>query len=44
MIGFLEIISNRPLAIDAVYTVGDRGGRTVSIDVERVEGRRKLQG
>ena len=43
MIGFLEIVSARPVAVDAVYTVGDRAGRTVSIDVERVEGRRKLQ-
>jgi hypothetical protein len=41
MIGYLEVVSTRPLAVDAVYTVGDRGGRTVSIDVERVEGRRK---
>lgn len=42
MIGYLEIVSTRPLAVDAVYTVGDRAGRTVSIDVERVEGRRKV--
>lgn len=40
-IGYLEIVSTEPLAVDAVYTVGDREGRTVSIDVERVEGRRK---
>ena len=41
MIGYLEIICIRPLAVDAIYTVGDPAGRTVSIDVERVKGRRK---
>ena len=41
MIGYLEIVSTRPLAVDGVYTASDRAGRTVSIDVERVEGRRK---
>jgi hypothetical protein len=40
-IGYLEILSTLPLAIDAVYTVSDREGRTVAIDVERVEGRPK---
>jgi hypothetical protein len=38
-IGYLEIISTLPLAIDAVYTVTDRERRTVAIEVERVEGR-----
>jgi hypothetical protein len=42
-IGYLEIVSTRPLAIDAVYTVSDREGRTVAIDVERVEGQPKDQ-
>jgi hypothetical protein len=41
MIGYLEIVSTLPLAVDAVYTVSDRGGRAVAIDVERVEGRPK---
>jgi Repeat of unknown function (DUF6923) len=40
-IGYLEIVATRPLAIDAVYTVSDREGRTIAIDVERVEGREK---
>ena len=40
-IGYLEIVSTRPLAVDAVYTVSDRERRTVGIDVERVEGRPK---
>ena len=44
MIGYLEIVSTQALAVDAVYTVGDRAGRAVSIDVERVEGRRKVRG
>ena len=42
-IGYLEIVSTRPLAIDAVYTVSDREGRTVAVDVERVEGQPKDQ-
>jgi hypothetical protein len=40
-IGYLEIVSTLPLAVDAVYTVSDRERRTVAIDVERVEGRQK---
>jgi hypothetical protein len=39
MVGYLEIVSTLPLAVDAVYTVTDREGRTVGIDVERIEGR-----
>jgi hypothetical protein len=41
MIGYLEIVSTLPLAVDAVYTVSDRERRTLAIDVERVEGRPK---
>ena len=41
MIGYLEIVSTLPLAVDAVYTVTDRERRSVAIDVERVEGRPK---
>jgi hypothetical protein len=41
MIGYLEIVSTLPLAVDAVYTVTDRERRTLAIDVERVEGRQK---
>lgn len=41
MIGYLEIISTLPLAVDAVYTVSDRERHTVAIDVERIEGRQK---
>jgi hypothetical protein len=40
-IGFLEIVSTLPLAIDAVYTVTDRERRSVAIEVTRVEGRPK---
>jgi hypothetical protein len=41
MIGYLEIVSTLPLAIDAVYTVSDLERQTLAIDVERVEGRPK---
>ena len=41
MVGYLEIVSTLPLAVDAVYTVSDREGRTVAIEVRRVEGRPK---
>ena len=40
-IGYLEIVSTLPLAIDAVYTVSDLERHTIAIDVERVEGRLK---
>jgi hypothetical protein len=40
-IGFLELVSTRPLAVDAVYTVTDRERRSVAIEVTRVEGRDK---
>lgn len=40
-IGYLEIVSTLPLAVDAVYTVSDRESRTVAIDVVRVEGQQK---
>jgi hypothetical protein len=40
-IGYLEIVSTLPLAIDAVYTVTDLERRTVDIEVQRIEGRAK---
>ena len=40
-IGYLELVSTAPLAVDAVYTVSDRERRTLAIEVERVEGRLK---
>ena len=40
-IGYLEIVSTLPLAVDAVYTVTDRKRRSIAIDVERIEGRPK---
>ena len=43
MIGYLEIVSTRPLAVDAVYTATDRERRSIAIDVERVEGRPKRE-
>jgi hypothetical protein len=42
MIGYLEIVSTLPLAIDAVYAVSHREHRSIAIDVERVEGRPKI--
>jgi hypothetical protein len=39
-IGFLEIISNRPLNISAVYTVTDPKSGSVSMDVEQIQGKR----
>lgn len=36
-IGFLEIVSSKPLNIDAVYTSADPLMRSLSIDVERIE-------
>ena len=36
-IGFLEIISNRPLNISAVYTVNDPKSGSVSMDVEQIQ-------
>jgi hypothetical protein len=38
--GILEIISNQPLHISAVYTVTDPRSGSVSLDVEQVQGRR----
>jgi len=40
-IGYLEIVSTQPLAVDAVYTVSDRERRSIAIDVNRIEGRQK---
>jgi hypothetical protein len=39
-IGFLEIISNQPLNISAVYTVTDPKSGSVSMDVEQIQGKR----
>lgn len=39
-IGFLEIVSNRPVGVTAVYTVSDPKSAAVSIDVEQIESRR----
>jgi hypothetical protein len=39
-IGFLEIISPRPINVIAVYTVTSGKSGAVSIDVEQIEGRR----
>lgn len=36
-IGFLEIVSNRELAVTAVYTVSDLDHRVASIDVEQIQ-------
>jgi hypothetical protein len=41
MIGFLEIVSRRELSITAVYTATDLRSRSVSIDVEQIQGKRK---
>jgi len=43
MIGYLEIVSIGQLNVDAVYTATDLCTRTVSIDVERVEGKLKYE-
>jgi hypothetical protein len=37
-IGFLEIISNRPLRFSAVYTVTDPKSGSVSMGVEQIHG------
>lgn len=39
-VGFLEIVSNRPLTVTAVYTVSDPKTGAVSMDVEPIAGRR----
>ena len=39
-VGFLEIISNQPLNITAVYTVTDPKSGSVSMDVEQIQGKR----
>lgn len=39
-IGFLEIISDKPLSITAVHTVSDRKSGSVSMDVEQIQGKR----
>jgi Domain of unknown function (DUF4394) len=41
MIGFLELVTTAPVAVDVVYTASDRSGRTLTMDVQRVEGRAK---
>jgi hypothetical protein len=39
-IGFLELVTSAPVAVDVVYTATDPSGRSLTMDVERVEGRR----
>lgn len=39
-VGFLEIVSNRPLSVSAVYTVTSAKSGAVSIDVEQIQGKR----
>ena len=41
-IGFLKIESTLELAVTAVYTVMDAGSKTVSIDVEEIQGIKRL--
>jgi len=36
-IGFLEIVSNQPLSVTAVYTVSDLKSGAVSIDVQEIK-------
>lgn len=36
-IGYLEIVSPLPLAVDAVYSVSDHERQSIVIDVNRVE-------
>jgi hypothetical protein len=40
-VGFLELVATAPLAVDVVYTATDLSGRTLTMDVQRVEGRAK---
>ncbi len=39
-IGFLEIVSSHELDVTAVYTSSDLKSRSISMDVERIEGRK----
>lgn len=40
-VGFLELVTTAPVVVDAVYTASDGKGNGLTMDVERVEGRRK---
>ncbi len=40
-VGFLELVTTAPVVVDAVYTASDAKGNGLTMDVERVEGRRK---
>jgi hypothetical protein len=40
-VGFLELVTTAPVAVDVVYTATDPSGRTLTMDVVRVEGRTK---
>ena len=40
-VGFLELVTTAPVAVDVVYTATDPSGRTLTMDVRRVEGRTK---
>jgi hypothetical protein len=39
MIGYFEIISSLPVAVDAVYTASDRENRMIAMEVNRIEGK-----
>jgi len=38
-VGFLELVTTAPVAVDVVYTATDPSGQTLTMDVQRVEGR-----
>ena len=40
-VGFLELVTTAPVVVDVVYTATDPAGRTLTMDVRRVEGRAK---
>ena len=40
-IGFLELVTSAPVAVDVVYTATDPSGRTLTMDVQRVKGHAK---
>lgn len=42
-VGFLELVTTRPVVVDVVYTASDPDGRTLTMDIERVPGQRKGQ-
>jgi hypothetical protein len=38
-VGFLELVTTAPVVVDVVYTATDPSGQTLTMDVQRVEGR-----